>query len=74
MDLTQFSKPINKGRNHRSYAVREWSCIDGELTCSRVYVPCEGREGPESFGQPDLLRPSFAVLCPPEYSFGELKS
>jgi hypothetical protein len=40
---------------HRRYAIREWCCVDGELTCFRVYVPCEAREGPEGFEQPDLL-------------------
>lgn len=39
----------------RRYAIREWCCVDGELTCLRVHVPCEGREGFESFEQPDLL-------------------
>ena len=29
--------------------------MNGELTCLRVYVPCEGREVPEGFEQPDLL-------------------
>jgi len=40
---------------HRRYAVREWCCVNGELTCLRVYVPCEGLELPEGFEQPDLL-------------------
>lgn len=42
-------------QQHRRYAIREWCCLDGELTCLRVYVPYEGREGPEGFEQPDLL-------------------
>jgi hypothetical protein len=40
---------------HRRYAIRKWCCVDGELTCFRVYVPCEGRAVPEGFEQPDLL-------------------
>ncbi len=27
----------------RWYATRVWHCSDGELTCERVYVPCESR-------------------------------
>ena len=42
-------------KRYRRCAIREWRCIDGELTCLRVYVPCEGRERPEGFEQPDLL-------------------
>ena len=42
-------------QRHRRNAIREWCCVDGELTCLRVYAPCEGREGFESFEQPDLL-------------------
>ena len=40
---------------HRRYAIREWCCVDGELTCFRVYLPIEGRDGPEGFEQTDLL-------------------
>jgi hypothetical protein len=40
---------------HRRYAIREWCCVDGELTCFRVYLPIEGRDGPEGFEQPDVL-------------------
>ncbi len=29
------------------YATRVWHCSDGELTCERVYVPYESREGAE---------------------------
>ena len=42
-------------QQHRWYAIREWCCVDGELTCLRVYVPCDGREGPKGFEQLDLL-------------------
>ena len=42
-------------KRYRRCAIREWRCIDGELTCLRVYVPCEGRERPEGFEQTDLL-------------------
>ena len=42
-------------QRRRRYAIREWCCVDGELTCLRVYVPCEGQEGHEGFEQPDLL-------------------
>jgi hypothetical protein len=60
---------------HRRYAIREWCCVDGELTCFRVYVPCEAREGPEGFEQPDLLtadaelaeRPNETVQGPAAY-------
>jgi hypothetical protein len=41
---------------HRRYAIREWCCIDGELTCFRVYLPSEGRDRPEGFEQPDVQR------------------
>jgi hypothetical protein len=55
MDLTQINVPTHKDRNHRSYAIREWRCIDGELTCLRVYVPYERREETKSFQQRDWL-------------------
>jgi len=55
MDSTQFSMPTHKDRNRRSYAIREWHCIDGGLTCLRVYVPYESREEPEVSQQPDWL-------------------
>ena len=42
-------------QQHRWYAIREWCCVDGELTCFRVYLPIEGRDGPEGFELPDLL-------------------
>jgi len=59
----------------RRYAIREWCCVDGELTCLRVYVPCEGREGFEGFEQPDLLtadaelaeRPNITVQGQPTF-------
>jgi hypothetical protein len=51
MNSTQFSAPTHNDRNHRSYAIREWRCIDGELTCLRVYVPYEGREQPRKLGR-----------------------
>jgi hypothetical protein len=50
MDSTQISVATHKDRNHPSYTVREWRCIDGELTCLRVYVPYERREEPKSLG------------------------
>jgi hypothetical protein len=50
MDRTQISVLTHKDRNHRAYAIREWRCVDGELTCLRVYVPYESREGPENLG------------------------
>jgi len=39
---------------YRRYAIREWCCVDGELKCLRVYVPCDGREISEGFEQLDL--------------------
>jgi hypothetical protein len=55
MGSTQTSVPTHKDRNHRSYAIREWRCIDGELTCLRAYVPYERREEPERSQQSDWL-------------------
>ena len=55
MDSTQTSLPPHKDRKHRSYAIREWRCIDGELTCMRMYVPYKSEEEPESRQQPDWL-------------------
>jgi hypothetical protein len=55
MGPTKASVPTHKDRNHGSYAIREWRCIDGELTCLRDYVPYERREEPKSSQQPDWL-------------------
>jgi len=63
MDSTQISVPTHKDRNHRSYAIREWRCIDGDLTCLRVYVPYEGREEPKNFGGTKALIVGSSTEC-----------
>jgi len=50
---------------HRGYAIREWCCVDGELTCFRVYLPIEGRDGPEGFKQPDVLTAGTELAARP---------
>jgi hypothetical protein len=50
MNSTRIGVPTSKNRNDFAYAIREWRCIDGELTCLRVYVPYA-----KSSEQPDWL-------------------
>jgi len=51
----------HEDQRHRWCAIREWCCVDGGLTCLRVYLPYESREEPEGFEQPDLLTANAEV-------------
>ena len=66
----------HEDQRHRWCAIREWCCVDGELTCFRVYVPCEGSRGTRRLcEQPHLLmadaevaeRPNKTVQVQPTF-------
>ena len=55
MASSEHAVPRRGDQQRRWSATREWYCSGGELTCVRVYVPYESREGLEDLQQLDWL-------------------